>query len=153
MKIGTLSMEVYDRKGRSSKKGSARVSLVHSLSGESRIACITEAIAAFNPDLFVCAGWSLESNADLKRLRARPIMKRWKGCAIVEVQHDKSLQKKEFSPPHRMYRVGPGDIITPLGGQFIAASADTKGYEGEANIEGLLEFSRPEEFQPLAESW
>ena len=139
VKINTLSFQLIGSK--MALSGMIRTKIIADLAGE------------YEPDLLVCAGWSIDSIANLKDLEIAT--NRLENTTIlIEVQHDsdlalnghrlKHLYKKESSPEHVMYAVNKG-VSKRLGEQFFATSKELDYVRGQRGLDAKEKITALEE--------
>jgi hypothetical protein len=96
------------------------------LSGRDRASVITDIVGRPHaPTLLVCAGWSLDCNADLESLTVELRIAQPHTSILVEVHHDETQGGK-----HGMYFLPPGRDPISLGGQIFAAGEQLNGADG-----------------------
>jgi len=131
MKIATLSFELKKDK--------------MALTGVERGEIIMDVLKKVNPDLLVCSGYSLDTNADLQFLQQglRKMISR--STILVEVQHDSNIIKNghplknkypDLTHPgsHNMYIIKPDGELVNLGPQYFSQGADLNGKANKFRI-------------------
>lgn len=112
MKIATLSFQL---------SGSQM-----SIAGGERVKHIVSLAKMNLPDLLACAGWSIDSLNDMKKIENES--KSLKTTFLVEVQHD--LDHLHNTPSHVMYAI-TGGTSKRLGPQFFATSGELSSACGD----------------------
>ena len=113
MKIATLSFQLSGTQ--------------MTIAGSERVKHIVSLAKNNQPDLLTCAGWSIDSPNDLKKLENES--KGFKQTTLlVEVQHDLDLLTD--TPGHVMYAI-TGGSSKRLGPQFFGTSGELNSSSGE----------------------
>jgi hypothetical protein len=123
LKIGTLS---FERCGDEMK-----------LSGPQHREYIASLANTYQPDVVVCAGWSLEDETELRQLVDDVRIRDGKSKLIVEV---KGPEPKPEERTNRVYLVTPGNNVRSLGPQVLVESGQVakEGYRRLRLFEELI---------------
>jgi hypothetical protein len=97
---------------------------------------IARVSTTYAPDLLLCAGWSLEADADLFDLAQDARVSEGTTTLIVEVKCSPGEREPE-EQEHRVYLVSPGNHVQSLGRQVVITSKQVKT-EGARRV-GLFE--------------
>jgi hypothetical protein len=95
--------------------------------------CIAHVASTYAPDLLLCAGWSLDNDADLNKLANDVRVSKGKTTLIVEVRYS-SGERDPKTETQRVHLVGPINFVQPLGRQTIVTSKQLKGRDGQSRI-------------------
>jgi hypothetical protein len=104
--------------------------------------CIAHITGKYGPDLLLCAGWSLETDADLDELIHDTRISTTATILIVEVR-DSTGAPEQTIQTNRVYLIGPNNYVRSLGWQAFVESAELKAENGASRL-ALFEKFIPE---------
>jgi hypothetical protein len=111
------------------------------LSAAQRRDCIVHVASTYAPDLLLCAGWSLENDANLTS-SAKTFAFRRPRRLYVEVR-DSAGAREPGVKGNRVYLVGRNNYVRPLGWQAFVEGEELKGKEKDRHL-ALFEKFIPE---------